>query len=61
MNCREHLYKCRVSEREREICNEIVGREVGLGRERKKMARELEREMEGGGGGGGEMVQILLF
>ena len=46
------------TEREREICNEIVGREVGLGRERKKMARELEREMEGGGG---EMVQIELF
>ena len=41
----------REREREREICNEIVGREVGLGRERKKMARELEREMEGGGGG----------
>ena len=32
---------------------------MGLGRERKKMARELEREMEGGGGG--EMVQIELF
>ena len=30
---------------------------MGLGRERKKMARELEREMEGGG----EMVQIELF
>ena len=29
---------------------------MGLGRERKKMARELEREMEGG-----EMVQIELF
>ena len=36
-------------EREREIYNEIVGREVGLGRERKKMERELEREMGGGG------------
>ena len=46
-------------QREREICNEIVGREVGLGRERKKMARELEREMEGWGGG--KMVQIELF
>ena len=34
---------------------------MGLGRERKKMARELEREIEGGGGGGGEMVQIELF
>ena len=43
------------TERERDIYNEIVGREVGLGRERerKKMARELEREMEWGGGGGG--------
>ena len=39
----------REREREREICNEIVGRDSSLGRERKKMARELEREMEGGG------------
>ena len=46
----EFLTIARQREREREICNEIVGREVGLGRERKKMARELEREMEGGGG-----------
>ena len=48
----------REREREREIYNEIVGREVGLvrERERKKMARVLEREMERGGGGG--MVQI---
>ena len=44
----------REREREREIYNEIVEREVGLGRERerKKMARVLEREMERGGGGG---------
>ena len=50
MNCREHLYKCRAREREREreFYNEIVGREVGLVRERKKMARVLEREMENG-------------
>ena len=48
------------TEREREICNEIVGREVGLGRERKKMARELEREMEGGGGGGDGTDRVVL-
>ena len=42
----------REREREREIYNEIVGREVGLVREReKKKARVLEREMERGGDG----------
>ena len=51
----EFLTIARQREREREIYNEIVEREVGLvrERERKKMARVLEREMEKGGGGGG--------
>ena len=48
----EFLTIARQREREREICNEIVGRDSSLGREREKMARELEREMERGGGGG---------
>ena len=49
----------REREREREIYNEIVGRELGLGREREKENGERTRATNGGVGGG--MVQIELF
>ena len=49
----EFLTIARQREREREIYNEIVGREVGLGREREKENGERTRARNGGGGGGG--------
>ena len=51
------------SEREREIYNEIVGREVGLvrEREREKENGESSRARNGKGGGGGWYRSIELF
>ena len=49
----------REREREREIYNEIVGREVGLGREREKENGESSRARNGGGGGWYRSIELF--